>query len=82
MTLEDERRALDEEKRAFERERKEFRRRVEIEDKRLQQQQRLFRCKTDRKVKNEKAAEADSVAFSAFCDKNITSFTMFFTMLF
>ena len=39
MTLEDERRALDEEKRALERERKEFRRRVEIEDKRLQQQQ-------------------------------------------
>lgn len=45
MTLEDERRALDEEKRALERERKEFRRRVEIEDKRLQQQQRLFEMK-------------------------------------
>ena len=45
MTLEDERRALDEEKRALERERKEFRRRVEIEDKRLQQQQTMARNK-------------------------------------
>lgn len=47
MTLEEERRILDEQKKRFEQERIEFSRRVELEDKRLAQQQQLF----DMKVK-------------------------------
>lgn len=45
MTLEEERRDLDEQRRTLERERKEFTRWVEIEDRRLEQQQKLFDMK-------------------------------------
>lgn len=45
MTLDEERRALDEQRRTLERERREFTRWVEIEDRRLEQQQQLFDMK-------------------------------------
>lgn len=45
MTYEEERKALDEQKRILERERQEFIRHVEIEDRRLEQQQQLFEMK-------------------------------------
>lgn len=47
MTLEEERKLLDEQKSKLEREKKEFSRRIELEDRRLKQQQQLF----DMKVK-------------------------------
>ena len=46
MTLEEERKALEEQRRTLERERREFTRRVEIEDRRLEQQQKLFILKS------------------------------------
>ena len=45
MTLEEERKVLDEQRRTLERERREFTRWVEIEDRRLEQQQKLFDMK-------------------------------------
>lgn len=45
MTLEEERKALEEQRRTLERERREFTRWVEIEDRRLEQQQKLFDMK-------------------------------------
>ena len=45
MTLEEERRTLENERRTLEQERREFNRWVEIEDRRLEQQQKLFDMK-------------------------------------
>ena len=45
MSLSEERRELDEQRRAFDREKRDFFRRVEIEDRRLEQQKNLFDMK-------------------------------------